>query len=323
LKIKPLTKEQIIISIDRLTRFKNPEIKYLRVFKDIVVHNLLTPNFSKSELDDMDYGILKNYAQEVFNFSVKKLFGEISEDSLINKKLLEYENNVFKTDENIMNLLDNNIDYKTCLQLINENSPANLQWLREITFEDIKEIRQIKGFKFPIEKVVLVEGATEELLLPEFAKLYDYDFDKNGVYIMPAGGKNQVVKIYYELSEVLNLPIFILLDKDGIKNAQEISYKQREKDKVHIIGCGEFEDLLSKELVEKTLSQALENISEINENISEDIGHRVEYLEEIFKHRGMHEFKKVEFSQMVKQHIKSSSDLTPEICEIIDKIRNI
>lgn len=323
MKIKPLTKEQIIISIDRLTRFKNPEIKYLRVFKDIVVHNLLTPNFSKSELDDMDYGILKNYAQEVFNFSVKKLFGEISEDSLINKKLLEYENHIFKADENIMNLLDNNIDYKTCLQLINENSPANLQWLREITSENIKEIRQIKGFKFPIEKVVLVEGATEELLLPEFAKLYDYDFDKNGVYIIPAGGKNQVVKIYYELSEVLNLPIFILLDKDGYNNAKEISYKQREKDKIHIIECGEFEDLLSKELVEKTLSQALENISEINENILEDTGHRVEYLEEIFKHRGMHEFKKVEFSQMVKQHIKSSSDLTPEICEIIDKIRNI
>ena len=36
IKIKPLTKEQILISLDRLTRFKNPEIKYLRVFKDII-----------------------------------------------------------------------------------------------------------------------------------------------------------------------------------------------------------------------------------------------------------------------------------------------
>ena len=323
MKIKPLTKEQIIISIDRLTRFKNPEIKYLRVFKDIVVHNLLNPNFSKSELDEMDYGVLKEYAQSVFNFSVKSLFSQISEDNLINKKLFEYENNIFKTNENIKKLLDNNIDYKNCLQLINEKSPANLQWLKELTSEDIKKARQSKSFKFPIEKVVLVEGATEELLLPEFAKLCDYNFDKNGVYVIPAGGKNQVVKIYYELSEVLKLPIFILLDKDGSNNAREISYKQRKKDKVHIIQCGEFEDLLSKELVKKTLNQALENISEMNENISEYAGHRVEYLEEIFKHRGMHEFKKVEFSQMVKQHINSKSDLTPEICEIIDGIRKI
>ena len=323
MKIKPLTKEQIIISIDRLTRFKSTEIKYLRVFKDIVVHNLLSPNFSKSELDNMDYMLLKNYAQEVFNFSVKKIIGKNSEDKSINEKLLEYESNIFKTNENILKLLDNSIDYKNCLSLINEDSPANLQWFKNITSEDIQKLRQIKGFRFPIEKVVLVEGATEELLLPEFAKLCDYDFDKNGVYIMPAGGKNQVVKIYYDLSEVLKLPIFVLLDKDGFNNAKEISYRQREKDKVHIIACGEFEDLLSKKLVEETLNEALENISEISENISEYEGHRVEYLEEIFKHRGMHEFKKVEFSQMIKKHIKSKSDLTNEIIEIIDKIKNI
>lgn len=324
MKIKPLTKEQIIISIDRLTRFKNTEIKYLRVFKDIVVHNLLSPNFSKSELDEMDYGQLKDYAQEIFNSSVKKIFGEVSNDYKINQKLAKYEKSVFKTDETTIKLINNNIDYKSCLSFINVQSPINLKWLKALSFsDDIKELRQKAGFRFPIEKVILVEGATEELLLPEFAKLCDYDFDKNGVYIIPAGGKNQVVKLYYELSETLKLPIFVLLDKDGVNNAKEISYKQRPSDKIHIIECGEFEDLLSKDLVERTLNEALENISEINEEISEDAGHRVEYLEEIFKNRGMHEFKKVEFSQMIKQHLNSKSDVTPEISRIIAEINGL
>jgi hypothetical protein len=324
LKIKPLTKEQIIISIDRLTRFKNTEIKYLRVFKDIVVHNLLSPNFSKSELDEMDYSDLKNYAQEIFNFSLKTMFGKITADDAINKRLAEYEQSVFKCSENTLKLLDNALDYQSCMQFINQNSPNNLKWLKSLSCSDnVKALRNKESFKFPVEKVVLVEGATEELLLPEFAKLCDYDFDKNGIYIIPAGGKNQVVKLYYELCETLKLPIFVLLDKDGVQNAKEISYKQRKKDKIHIIECGEFEDLLSKDLVERTLNEALENISEINDEICENAGHRVEYLEEIFKHRGMHEFKKVEFSQMVKNHIKSSSDLTSEICEIVKQIKNL
>ena len=48
LKIKPLLKEQIIISIDRLTRFKCPEEKYLRVFSDIIVSSLIEPKLKKS-----------------------------------------------------------------------------------------------------------------------------------------------------------------------------------------------------------------------------------------------------------------------------------
>ncbi len=46
-KVKPLTKEQIIISIDRLTRFKNTEVKYFRVFSDILINNLISPKFKK------------------------------------------------------------------------------------------------------------------------------------------------------------------------------------------------------------------------------------------------------------------------------------
>ena len=53
LKIKPLTTEQLIISVDRLTRFKETEVKYLRVFFDIITSNLLVPKYKKTELEKM------------------------------------------------------------------------------------------------------------------------------------------------------------------------------------------------------------------------------------------------------------------------------
>ena len=86
MKIKPLTKEQLIISTNRLTRFKNPETKYLRVFKDVILHNLIFPRFNKHELDNMDYAELREYAQDIINFSVKKILGSNDEDKSLNKK---------------------------------------------------------------------------------------------------------------------------------------------------------------------------------------------------------------------------------------------
>ena len=48
---------------------------------------------------------------------------------------------------------------------------------------------------------------------------------------------------------------------------------------------------------------------------------RVKILEEVFKTRGLHEFKKVEFSKSVKKNIVGIDDISPEIKSIIDEIR--
>lgn len=323
-KIKPLTKSQILISIDRLTRFKNTETKYLRVFRDILTQNLIEPKFKKSDLEKMDYTELKNWAEYIFNSSIQNLGLPQDEDYSINQKLFDYERSVFIFGSDVENLLKNKINFKACVQLIDENSPKNLLWLKELNstlLNDIRKIREQKSLRFPIDKVVIAEGATEETLLPEFAKRCDFDFDKEGIYVLSAGGKNQVVKLYYQMVETLRIPIFVLLDKDAKENLEEIKPKLREFDKIHLLDCGEFEDLLPLELVEKTLEDELKNISILEkEKLNEDIP-RVKFLEEVFKNRGMHEFKKVEFAQMVKRNIKSKSDISPEVVEIIEEIQ--
>lgn len=321
-KVKPLTKSQIIISIDRLTRFKNTETKYLRVFKDILTQNLIEPKFKKTDLEKMDYSELRNWAEFVINYSLEMAGLTLENDYLINQRLLNYENSVFENNKNIQELLNNKINYKACLSYIDEKSPKNLLWLKNLEISsDIRKSRFDNSLRFPVEKVVIAEGATEETLLPEFAKRCGYDFDKEGIYVLSAGGKNQVVKLYYQLVESLKLPIFVLLDKDAKENLEEIQPKLRDIDKIHLLDCGEFEDLLPIKLVERTLDYELKNISMLEkEKLNEDIP-RVKFLEEVFKTRGMHEFKKVEFAQMVKKNIKHEEDISPEVVEIIDEIR--
>ena len=271
----------------------------------------------------MDYAELRDWAEYVINYSLEFSNIPLENDYLINQKLFDYENFVFKNNDNVQKLLKNKINYKACLTYIDENSPKNLLWLKNLeTSQDIKKTRFDKSLRFPVEKVVIAEGATEETLLPEFAKRCGYDFDKEGIYVLSAGGKNQVVKLYYQLVESLRLPIFVLLDKDAKENLEEIRPKLRNIDKIHLLNCGEFEDLLPINLVERTLDYELKNISMLEkEKLNEDVP-RVKFLEEVFKNRGMHEFKKVEFAQMVKKNIKSAEDISQEVVEIIDEIRN-
>mgnify|MGYP006914566998 FL=1 len=314
-RAKPLTNEQILISIDRLTRFKPTEEKYLRVFKDIIISNLVYPKYKRQELDNMDYGQLTKLADYVFEISLGN-----AKSLYINKKLEVYENSVFKLDVNSKRLLDNNINYVEAIKLIDESSPINLRWLKSLESSDnLNEMRQLHALRFPVKKLVICEGLTEEILLPEFAKLLGYDFDCNGVYVLSAGGKNQVVKLFYKMADLLNIPVFVLLDSDALENSHEIESKLRPIDKIYLLKSGEFEDILPVDLVEKTLIYATENISLPAVECIEK-GHTVEFLEDFFKHRGLHEFKKAEFAEMVKENLSPTAEVSEEIKSVIKAI---
>lgn len=323
IKIKPLTKEQIIISADRLTRFKFTEQKYLRVFTDILVNNLISPKMKKTEIEETDYKKITELAEYIINSSLEKLGISIQNSGKINEKLKQYENLVFILESSCEKLLDNNINYDGILELLGKTCVKNLQWLKSLSSDsDPVALRELHSLKFPISTVLICEGITEETLLPEFAKLMDFDFDKNGIFILSAGGKNQVVKTFYKLVECLKLPIFVLLDKDADENYREILPKMRKIDRIHLIEHGEFEDILPVKLLEKTLAFATKNISIAEEGEIHE-GETVEFLTDFFKHRGLHEFKKAEFANMVKENISSKEDVSEEISEILKELFTI
>ena len=322
-KIKPLTKEQILISIDRLTRFKETETKYLRVFSDIITSNLVEPKIKKSDIENSDYTTVKDYAEKIINFSLEHNGYELSDDYLINQRLYDYENSVFTLNEDVEKLLKNKINYKSAANIIPDDAPKNLLWLRELASAvDLRAERKNKKLRFPLEEIVLVEGITEETLLPVFARILGYDFDENGIYVISAGGKNQVVKYFYTLAQNCKLPVFILLDNDAKSNLLEIEPKLRECDRVHLLKAGEFEDVLPDALVKRTLDYATKNISLAPTEEIELGSSRVEYLKEYFRHRGLHEFKKAEFAGLVKSNIVDIADVSDEIREIINELSN-
>lgn len=316
MKIKNLSLKELTVAIDRLTRFKYPEDKYLRVFKEIILSNLIEPKFRKKDLDIFDYNSIKTYAQEIINASINEYCPNIANDCVINKKIFDYENRVFNLNFQINILIDNNINYRAFISQVGDNSPLNLKWLKSL-YDD----NNCEKFRFPINLVVLVEGITEEILLPVFAKKCDYDFDKYGIQIISAGGKNQVVKLFYEYAEQLKIPIFVLLDNDAKENYEQINLKKRKFDKVHLLKSGEFEDILPQNLVEKTLNDYLKNLNCVSDD---DFRYErmVENLEEIFKIKGFHEFKKAEFAQLVKEHIDNNFDISDEIRMIINEIKS-
>ena len=323
MKYKKLSKEQIIISIDRLTRFKNPKDKYLRVFSEILSSNLIEPRLKKDDILNLDYSVLTGYATEILNNSLY-IVEKSSSDFSINQKLAEYENSVFFIDKTTATLLDNKIDYANIIQIL-PDMPVNLRWLKMIaSLNDIISAREKYQLKFPIREAVLVEGITEEILLPAFSKFLGFDFYEKGIHIIPAGGKNQVVKLYYELAEELKIPIFVLLDRDAEENIKQITPKLRKQDRIHLVSCGEFEDMLPKNLIVKTVNSHFKNFLEINiEEIINNEYSTVEVLEELFKQKGLHEFKKAEFAKLVKDNIFEKDDVSEEIIKIIKEISKI
>ena len=243
-----------------------------------------------------------------------------SKDFSINKKLLKYEKSVFKFDKNVEKLLENEIDYKAALVLLDEESPLNLKWLKSLSKDyDQVNTRTEFGLKFPVEKVVIVEGITEEILLPKFAKICGYDFDKAGINLISAGGKNQVVKLFYKLAETLKLPIYVLLDNDAKDNFEQIAPRLRAHDKVRVLEGGEFEDILPLNLIKRTLNKHPRLYSPVLiDELRQDF-RMTEILNEILKQRGL-EFKKAEFASMVAENILTQKDVSQEIEEVITEL---
>lgn len=325
MRYKNLTKEQLIISFDRLTRFKTTKEKYFRVFSDIILSNLIEPVYKKQELQDMSAIKITEIAEEIINSSLYKIlpYVPLGIEGRINNLLKSYENAVFINDTDTQEYLNNGIKYEYFLPLIDESCPINLRWMKAIANNDnLIKLRQDEGYKYPIEKVLLVEGITEEILLPAFSKYLGFDFYKEGIQIIPAGGKNQVVKTYYKLIEELKVPIFILLDKDAEENINQIKPKLRNIDRIHLVSCGEFEDLLPKSLIIKTVNNELNNFASITDDDLDSTIPNAKSLENIFKTIGLHEFKKADFAKMVKDNITEDADISSEIASIIMEIGN-
>lgn len=331
IKFLPISRENLVLSLDRLTRFKYPEKKYYRFFSDILCRYLLYPKFSKNEILQMSTDVLKKIAERLWNESVKEYVKDSEPDTQFNKILLKEMFSTYHLSESLKELVDIKININGVLTIARnicgyEELPLNIKrlvMLKKHNFADEISLRERYNLLFPIEKIVLCEGITEEILLPAFAKLYGYDFLKYGVKLVGAGGKNQVVKLYSKLRNELKIPIFILLDADAAAAADLISPILRDKDVIYLIKHGEFEDIFSLNLIKRTINNRYKNICESSVADFKQNLPMTRILSEFFRIHELGDFQKAEFAKELADNLKYKTDLTEETEQILLQIQTL
>ena len=325
IKFSNISSKDILLALDRLTRFKYPEIKYYRVFSELLSKYLISPKLSKKEIESLDIFTLKKIIEKMWNDSLNVLAPYIQADCDFNKIFIDEIINTYNLSDNMLNFIDLNINITAALSLIAniDNAPINLKRLVYLSkdYSNPKFLREKYSLRFPIEKVLLCEGITEEILVPKFARLVGYDFEKYGIRLISAGGKNQVEKMYCDLKNELKLPIFILLDADAVETANHIKNVLRKSDYIYLIEHGEFEDLFSLNLIKRTINKRFKNICESNIADFKKNLPMTKILSEFFRTHELGDFQKADFAKEISKNLKYKTDLTDEIVKIIELIK--
>lgn len=332
LTYKLLTFDELIINLDRLTRFKLPEESYVRVFNSILYKNLITPKYSKKDLEKLPSHIVSKYVRIIWNDSVTKLFPDKKNNNEVNKVLELILKQQFKNiDEYTQTLVNTNLLISPLIEKSEyESIPKNLKILFKANqiFNDshpaaIDELNKISTkykLRYPVKKLLIVEGITEEILLPVFANKLDYDFDANAIYIMGAGGKSKSPDLYLKLKNKLNIPVVILFDSDAKEICDVLKQNLSKNDKTIIIEKGEFEDILSLNLIKRALNQEYETFEPLSKSDLQIYDRMTYNIENYYKTRKLGEFKKSKLSKIIAKNVKYNTDITEEIRNIINDI---
>ena len=319
MKYKIPDKNYIKISLDRLTRFKPVIERYERVVDDIL-HKFLISS-ADDKISNLTLEEKINLSSEIFNSALNK-----KTNLSLNEIIKKDEEKIFYLTETEKKYLNSKIDFEAALDLFETDElPLNLQRLKLQKNLDSDETRKKYSTLYPVKKAVLTEGITEETLLIEFAKILGVDFKKEGIFVLGAGGKNQVARKYYKMIEEIKIPVFILLDSDADEICELIKPKLRKIDSLYKIKSGEFEDILPKNLIKNALNFHFSQNLLSNGDDFEESNHTVENLNNCYKNNGWGEFKKADFAKIVREYILSAKNppVSDELIKITEEIKTL
>jgi hypothetical protein len=110
----------------------------------------------------------------------------------------------------------------------------------------------------PYRALVLVEGRSEECLLPVLAQQSGWDLSSHGVLVQAVGGKNQMLARLRQWRQTLRLPLMVLLDADAADLRPAIASLLLPEDVLVVLAAGELEDTYPTCWVQKTLARHYE-----------------------------------------------------------------
>jgi hypothetical protein len=325
IKFKKISEDEKKIYLRRFIRFKYPFDKRQRVYLGILTNYTIEPKISKKVFDMLTPAKTDEIVSHIWNES-------FPEKSQFRRDFFENEVRCFNSKKMLEDIFGVNLEEKPdkfFLKKIIKDGGYNyldsLETYDEIYIDLQKQYAlNLPDFSFSrINKVLLVEGATEEILLPKFAKLLGFDFEKKGVFIIASGGKNQVVKDYLAYKENLNLPLNVILDFDAKEQYENIQSILRPQDDILLIEEGEFEDLLDEKLILKALNSEFKNTAHFEYSDLQGDSPMCNKLYELYKVKGLGEFKKVEFAKIIFETISDKNQIGEKFQKIMEIIRKI
>lgn len=183
----------------------------------------------------------------------------------------------------------------------------------------------LPGNCFP-QLQVLLEGPTEEILLPHFCRLQGFDLNTQAVSLIVCGGANQVLRRYRALQEIMDIPILVVLDGDAQRQAEVMAEILRPSDRLHVFAVGEIEDLFEPEVflgyVNAYLqSQRLAAPIALTELTAED--RRTQILDRLWRIRKLGDFDKVGLAHVIIEQAMPLNKVPQEMRELVKVMQNM
>ncbi len=198
--------------------------------------------------------------------------------------------------------------------------------------EHREEMRSQLAPDFLPEKLLIVEGQTEAILIPLFARLSDFDLSEQRILLLSGGGANQVAKRFLTYREATKLPIASLLDGDAESQYEIIEQHMQLSDLLISLPSGEFEDTFEISKFVQLLNRYLQSMTGVNapslvefEPLKKDLfsisQKRTQVLNKIWREKSLGNFDKVEFADFVAQTIKSKDEIPKDLNAMFQRMK--
>jgi hypothetical protein len=248
-----------------------------------------------------------------------------TQDGALRTQACQFDSILFLT--NVKNRIESNLEISA-----HTECGALVSLAQETFHEHLEEMRSQLPHDFLPEKLLIVEGQTEAILIPFFARLSDFDFSEQRILMLSGGGANQVAKRFLSYREATKLPIASLLDGDAESQYEIICQHMQESDLLFSLPCGEFEDTFEISRFVQLLNRYLQAMTGVNapslvefQPLRKELftvsQKRTLVLNKIWREKSLGNFDKVEFADFVAQTIKSKDEIPKDLDFLIERMK--
>lgn len=170
--------------------------------------------------------------------------------------------------------------------------------------------------------VIFVEGHTERVVIPIWAKTMGIDFDKLGISVIPIRGKasgKYHLTVWTNSTENVGIPYYFILDKDAQSEAKQLKEKLVEEENLFLLKKGAIEEYYPDNRIIEALKKEY-NI-DLTEEEKKIESPKEKNIEKLIKSKGKDATGwKIAIGRIVAESM-SLNEIDDEIQRILERIR--